>query len=503
MLRKALTPTASVLFGAAFAASFSPLGFYWLSIPALSLQLALLSGRSRAYSAFLHQFLFAAVWFSTTLCWVADSIAVHGRLPFVFAVAAVAALAGVCALFSASAAALSTALFKGRAARLFAAAGLIAASEWFRGRGFADFSWAAPAYSVIDLPLAGLAVVGGIHFVNLVVLTCAASLAFIVMPASSARRAAAAAFICISVAAGQYFLSSDASTPWKRVEARMVQADLEIVDAFSRPNQASRILDVKRLVESNPFSDDKAAAKITVAPEGVLVLPFERLSREDVALIGELEAAAKSPIALNGFRTAGLGDYRNSLALISSDAASFVDKRKLVPFGEYVPHGFRWFVDMLGIPMTDLTPGEREQKMLEFDGVKMAVLICYENLDGEILLDMWRSGGRPNFLLVTANLGWFGSAVVDQHLDMTRMRAIELQRPAVSVNNNGSSALVSSRGEVLCSLGLDEAVSKVVSFESRRGGSSPYMSLGEIPAAAFFVLLMFFAAWISKKEPKD
>lgn len=503
MLRKALIPAVSALCGAAFAASFSPLGFSWLSIPALSLQLAIISGRSRASSAFLHQFLFASVWFALTLFWVADSIAVHGRLPYIFAAAAVAALACVCALFSASAAALSTALFKGRVARLFAAAGLIAASEWLRGQGLADFSWSTPAYSVVDLPFAGLTAVGGIHFVNLAVLACAAFLASIFLSKNSACRAAAASIICITAAAGQYFLSSDASTPWKRVEARMVQADLEIVDAFSRPDQASRILDVKRLVESSPFSDDESSAKITVAPEGVLVLPFERLSREDVELIGELEAAAKSSIALNGFRTAGSGDYRNSLALISADGVSFVDKRKLVPFGEYVPSGFRWFVDMLGIPMADLTEGALGQEMLEFDDVKMAVLICYENLDGEVLLDMWRNGGRPNFLLVTANLGWFGSSVVGQHLDMTRMRAIELQRPVVSVNNNGSSALVSRRGEVICRLGIDEAVSKVASFESRNGGSSPYMSLGEVPAAVFFVLLMLFAAWMTRKEKKD
>lgn len=502
MLRKALSPAASALFGSAFAASFSPFGLSWLSIPALSLQLVLLSGKSRASSAFLHQFLFAAVWFSMTLYWISDSIVVHGRLPFVFAALSVAALACVCALFSASAAALSTA-FKGRAARLFGAAGLIAASEWFRGQGLADFSWAAPAYSVIELPFAGLAAVGGIHFVNLSVLAGAASLAFIVFGGSMAHKAAAAAFICISAAVGQYFLSSDDSTPWKRVDARIVQADLEIVDAFSRPDQSSRILDVKKLVESSPFPDDDGPARITIAPEGVLVVPFDRLSRQDAELIGELESAASSPIALNGFRTAGPKDYRNSLALINSDGVSFIDKRKLVPFGEYVPTGFKWFVDMLGIPMTDLTSGEFGQNMPEFEGVKMAVLICYENLDGEMLLDMWRSGNSPNFLLVTANLGWFGNGAAGQHLDMTRMRAIELQRPAVSVNNNGLSALVSHRGEVIYSLGLDEAVSRVFSFESRSGGSTPYMCLGNVPAAAFFVFLMLFAAWMSKKEGKD
>ena len=146
--------------------------------------------------------------------------------------------------------------------------------------------------------------------------------------------------------------------------------------------------------------------------------------------------------------------FNTSFVLDEGQIVYKLDKRALVPFGEYVPGGFRWFVDMIGVPMSDLTPGDAVQPMLSLGGADAGILICYENLYGGVMRSFWQSRS-PDFLIVTANLGWFGRSVLGQHLTMSRMRAMESARPLVSVSNTGMSAVVNSRGEVVHMLRAD------------------------------------------------
>ena len=141
----------------------------------------------------------------------------------------------------------------------------------------------------------------------------------------------------------------------------------------------------------------------------------------------------------NGFRKDGPRFFNTSFVLDEGQIAYRLDKRELVPFGEYVPAGFHWFVEMIGIPMSDLMRGDAVQPLLSLGGADAGILICYENLYGSVVRTFWQSRS-PDFLIVTSNLGWFGRSVLGQHLTMSRMRAMESARPLVSVSNTGMSA---------------------------------------------------------------
>jgi apolipoprotein N-acyltransferase len=70
--------------------------------------------------------------------------------------------------------------------------------------------------------------------------------------------------------------------------------------------------------------------------------------------------------------------YHNSAVTIGEAEGQYYHKSHLVPFGEAVPMGFRWFLSLANIPMSDFTPGELAQAVISIRGINAAINICYE-----------------------------------------------------------------------------------------------------------------------------
>src|SRR5690606_20489683 len=76
-----------------------------------------------------------------------------------------------------------------------------------------------------------------------------------------------------------------------------------------------------------------------------------------------------------------LGDfaagYTNSVVGFSSHTAKLpeqmyrYDKHHLVPFGEFIPTGFRWFVRMMNIPLGDFSRGPLAAPSFEVKGQRV------------------------------------------------------------------------------------------------------------------------------------
>ncbi len=126
------------------------------------------------------------------------------------------------------------------------------------------------------------------------------------------------------------------------------------------------------------------------------------------------------------------------------------DKHHLVPFGEFIPPGFRWFVDAMRIPLGDFSRGPRAAASFAVRGEWVAPNICYEDLFGEELASRWNGEHpAPTLLANVSNIGWFGETVaVDQHLHISRLRSLELQRPMLRATNTGATAVIDHRGQV-------------------------------------------------------
>lgn len=185
--------------------------------------------------------------------------------------------------------------------------------------------------------------------------------------------------------------------------------------------------------------------------------------------------------------------------------APWYAKAHLVPFGEFVPFGFRWFVDAMSIPMSDFSSGGLTQAPIEWAGQRWASTICYEDLFGvELARRMGTMSNLPTVWLNHSNLAWFGPGVAPyQHAQIARWRATELGRPMVRSTNTGMTAVIDHQGRVLDQL-EPQARAVLVSSVQGRTGMTPYVRWinwpwvweGVLAASALLVLV----AWADRMQ---
>ena len=486
-----------ILQGVLFATGFAPLSYSWAALAALVVFILSLWSAEKAGAAAVFAFFFGLGWFSTGLSWTMNSLAVHGRLPWVMAFAGLVLLAALLSLLPAAAAWLAKKI-AGKAPEFpFLFTGLFLLAEWLRGDWLLDFGWLTPAYAAMDTPYVAWATLSGVNGVNLAFLLSAALLASFCVRLSRDRRGVSELFALILIAAVG-FLVRDVqwSTQGPGIAVRLIQPDLPVVDAWTQANPAERIRTLLPLAEGEWTGD---IPRLVVTPEGVVNSLIDRLDPDSAQALGELREKADAPILFNGFRREKGAFFNTEFALDREGLVYRLDKRHLVPFGEFVPAGARWFVDLIGIPMTDLTSGSVSQPLMKVRDVSVGVLICYENLYGN-LLRRNADSGLPDLWVVTANLGWFGSNILGQYLDMSRMRAMETARPIVQVSNTGMSALIGPDGRVERFLAVEGRDSATLSVEGRVGGTTPFVKLGDWPALISTGLLLLLSLFCRRRR---
>jgi apolipoprotein N-acyltransferase len=150
--------------------------------------------------------------------------------------------------------------------------------------------------------------------------------------------------------------------------------------------------------------------------------------------------------------------YTNSVAGLSAATRGALpyryDKVHLVPFGEFIPTGFRWFTQMMNIPLGDFARGPLNAPSFAVGGQRVAPNICYEDLFGaELALRFADAARAPTIFANVSNIGWFGDTIaVDQHLHISRMRTLEFQRPMLRATNTGATAVIDHRARVVAML---------------------------------------------------
>lgn len=157
-------------------------------------------------------------------------------------------------------------------------------------------------------------------------------------------------------------------------------------------------------------------------------------------------------------------------------------KRRLVPFGEYIPARalLEWFPPLDQVPR-DALPGEQPQQLTTSQGVRLGVIICFETLFTDVTRQNVMAGDEPaQILLSLTNDASFGeTAAPAQHLAQVRLRAIETGRWAVHAALSGSSAFVDPHGNVYDPTPLFE-VASIRRDVPLVADVTPYLVIGDV-----------------------
>ncbi|MEO5846037.1 MAG: apolipoprotein N-acyltransferase [Caldimonas sp.] len=394
-------------------------------------------------------FVFGIGWLCAGTWWLYISMHRYGGLPAWLAALAVLALAAFLSLYLAAAMAIvakGRSRSRGKAALLFAAAWLLA--ELARGHLLTGFPWVASGYAQIDSPLAGLASSLGVYGVGAVAAGLSAGFGFSPLRRGRAWLAPGIALV-VALVAGGVLGRFDYTAPTRALTISLLQGNVPQQEKFAAQYRAGGLAATAAQIAA-------ARGELVVGPETVIPMLLGDLDdRYWTALVARFRVPGRA--ALLGIP---MGDpqhgYTNSALGLSARTTPMpggyyrYDKHHLVPFGEFVPLGFRWFTQMMNIPLGDFNRGPLTAPSFDVDGERVAPNICYEDLFGEELAARFLpEAGAPTILANLSNIGWFGRTIaIEQHLRISRMRSLELQRPMIRATNTGATAVIDHRGAV-------------------------------------------------------
>lgn len=485
----------ALLLGAASVLAYAPLGWFpliWVTLGGLFALLSAVAGSGggmRAGAALGGAF--GAGFFLAGVSWVYVSLSVFGGMPAPVAALATLLFCFVLALFPALAGALFVRLApSGAAARALLFAALWALGEWLRGWVFTGFPWLAAGYSQAPpSPLAGFAPLFGVYGVSLLTAFGAALGAAWLRQRRSApaaasggvRRALLPALCIVGLLGGGALLRE---VRWTEAEGEplsvaLLQGNIP-QDMKWRPEKFADSLRVYyRLALEHP-------AQLTVLPETALPAFLDQVPGEYLDELKKL-ALRRDGDLLFGIAVGDGERYANAAVSLGASPTQRYAKSHLVPFGEFVPPGFAWFLSMAQIPMSDFTPGATEPPPLAIAGQRVAVNICYEDVFGEEII---RALPAASLLVNVSNVAWFGDSLAPaQHLQIAQMRALEAGRMMLRATNTGMTAIVGADGRVLSVLA--PFTRGALTGEVRGyAGTTPYVRWGNWPAVLGALLVV-------------
>ena len=188
---------------------------------------------------------------------------------------------------------------------------------------------------------------------------------------------------------------------------------------------------------------DSIKPELIIWPEAEL--PFVYKSREYYLL---KERFGESTELITGMWSFEGSKLFNSLVNIKTD--QIYKKQHLVPFGEYIP--FKTILNPIlirfGAPISDISPGKQGQLSIKVkDNLNAAPLICYDVVFGN---DVRKAVKSSNFIINISNDSWFGRSLGPyQHLEISRIRAIENNKWLLRSTNDGFSAVIDNNGTIV------------------------------------------------------
>jgi apolipoprotein N-acyltransferase len=453
----AAVASALVLFAAGEPAGIGVLA--WIAL--VPLMVAVLR-EQRAVWSWLYGLVFGLVFFGIHLSWI-----------FIFGWMAWTALTGVLALYLSAATLLAGVLRRQPLAPVLVA-GAWAGMEVTRDRWpFGGYPWGTAGTTQATVPgVRWLAGTVGVYGLTFLIVFVAAFVAHKVVTGnwSVASLAVVGAVLAVFVAVDAIGYGSP--PPGRPLRVLVVQGG---VPRPPLPNQRDVILDAhirltKKLIAQRP--------DVVVWPEDSIGVGVRISAEREVE---DLARGTHTPFIVGRSVLVSQNGFHNTTELITAQGKKdgVYVKRHPVPFGEYVPlRFFRRFVTTLQeeVPY-DLKTG-KHATVFDIGGTKIATPICFESVFPRDVLDFARNGAEL-YVLSTNNASFAHSYAAQQHLEHTRMRALETRQWVVQAALSGISASLAPDGGVFHQTRLFASTAFIANVRTRPAHSL-YARIGDV-----------------------
>lgn len=443
----------ALLSGCAFPLSFAPFDLWPVGLISIFVLLACIDQVNPRRAA-LRGFLYAVGMYGIGVSWIYVSIHVHGAAPIPLAVIMVVLFVVFLSPVQVLQCYLYARFFRsGQLGPVLGFTSVWVLQEWVRTWLLTGFPWLFVGYGYLDTGLANWAPLLGVMGVSyVVVLTASVLYAYSKAFLKGSARYGTGLMVSLLVT-GLLWLTAAAlaQVDWVRpadgrsLTVSVVQGN---VDQATKWLPEMRIPIFERYLQ---LSQDHWRSDIVVWPEAAITL-FRKQAGTFLDHLGSLAAETNTTV-ITGImsRDPVSGSYFNSVIALG-EGSGIYHKRKLVPFGEYVPlqDQLRGLITFFDLPLSNTAMGLERQPGLTAGPYRISTSICYEVVYPELVRT---SVAGADLLLTLSNDTWFGESIgPHQHMQIARMRALENGRYLIRATNNGITAIVNHRGEITATI---------------------------------------------------
>lgn len=486
--------------------SFAPFHLWPLQILSLAL-VFLLAWQHPDWSIWRMALLggaYAFGWLGSGVSWLLIAMTRYGNLPLWLALLALVLFSAYLASYAAAALALAHTLrrrwkLSPTTFLLLVFPALWVISEWLRGWLLTGFPWLVSGYAHGDSPLAGYAAVLGVYGLSWINAGLAAALVLALVQRTLWFRMLGGLLLVMLLGTGLRQMAWTTALG-QAMNVRLLQGNVEQGIKFDIAHINDSLALYHQMISAAP-------ADLVAAPETALPLLSSQLPPDYLPRLNDFTQRTHSTLIVGVGVHDGGNSYSNSVLGFGAEYAQQAyryDKHHLVPLGEFIPFGFRWFVEMMQIPLGDFSSAGLHQRPMLVKDQLVLPNICYEDLFGEeiaqqLATQLSSQGKTASILLNVSNLAWYGdSLAIPQHLQISQMRSLETGRPMLRATNNGATAVIDAHGQVLAQL---KPLSRGTLAATVQGtsGLTPYVRFGNVSVIVLALLSLLFAFGIAKK----